>query len=50
MSREVVGTFKQGPIRLAYAVTIHKSQGMTLKRIRVDIGANEFCRGLLYVV
>lgn len=45
----VVGTFIQIPLRIAYAVTIHKSQGLTLERARIDLGKGAFAHGQLYV-
>ena len=45
-----VGTFNQFPVRLAWAVTIHKSQGLTLDHVCVDIGrGGAFAPGQLYV-
>jgi len=44
-----VGTFTQYPMRLAWAVTIHKSQGKTFDNIIVDIGTGTFVHGQLYV-
>lgn len=45
----VVGTFTQYPLRLAWAVTIHKSQGKTFDRVIVDIGRGTFAHGQVYV-
>ena len=39
----------QIPLKLAWAVTIHKSQGLTLDKIVIDIGRKEFSSGLTYV-
>jgi len=49
IEREVVGTFTQIPLRLAWAVTIHKSQGKTFERIVVDLGRGAFTTGQTYV-
>ena len=46
---DVVGTFTQYPLKLAWAVTIHKSQGMTFDRVIIDIGRGTFSHGQLYV-
>jgi hypothetical protein len=43
------GTFTQYPIRLAWAVTIHKSQGKTFDRVVIDIGRGAFAHGQVYV-
>lgn len=43
------GAFIQYPIRLAYALTIHKSQGKTFKNIVVDVGTGAFAHGQVYV-
>ena len=45
----VAGTFKQFPLRLAWALTIHKSQGLTLDRVYVDFGRGTFAHGQAYV-
>ncbi|MEL7480911.1 MAG: DEAD/DEAH box helicase [Pseudomonadota bacterium] len=49
VSREVVGTFKQMPLRLAYAVTIHKAQGLTLDNVFIDFDHGMFAHGQAYV-
>lgn len=43
------GSFGQYPITLAWAVTIHKSQGKTFDRVIIDIGSGTFAHGQLYV-
>ncbi len=45
----MIGTFTQYPIKLAWAVTIHKGQGMTFERVIIDIGRGTFSHGQLYV-
>ena len=39
----------QLPLKLAWAVTIHKSQGLTLDKVVIDIGKREFSSGLTFV-
>ncbi|MDD5686757.1 MAG: DEAD/DEAH box helicase [Elusimicrobia bacterium] len=46
---EVIGTFTQLPLRLAWAVTIHKSQGKTFDRVIIDTGRGIFAHGQMYV-
>ncbi|MGE0778332.1 AAA family ATPase [Mycolicibacterium sp.] len=49
LGREVVGTYTQLPFKLAWAITIHKSQGQTLNRVVVDLTGGMFSTGQLYV-
>ncbi|MGE4350924.1 MAG: AAA family ATPase [Bdellovibrionales bacterium] len=46
---EPVGTFTQFPFRLAWAVTIHKSQGKTFDHVLIDLGRGTFVAGQMYV-
>ncbi|MGQ9619149.1 MAG: AAA family ATPase [Candidatus Aminicenantia bacterium] len=46
---EVVGSFTQYPMKLAWAVTIHKSQGKTFDKVVKDIGRGTFASGQVYV-
>ncbi|HMV23949.1 MAG TPA: AAA family ATPase [Saprospiraceae bacterium] len=46
---EVIGTFSQFPVRLAWALTIHKSQGKTFDRLFLDNEQRMFEHGQLYV-
>jgi uncharacterized protein YpbB len=48
IEEEEIGSFKQFPIRLAWAITIHKSQGLTFDRLAIDAGAS-FAAGQVYV-
>ena len=45
----VAGTFKQFPVRLAWALTIHKAQGMTLDKVYINLGRGTFAHGQAYV-
>ena len=49
LRREVIGTYTQLPFKLAWAITIHKSQGQTLERMVVDLSGGMFSFGQLYV-
>jgi hypothetical protein len=44
-----VAEFKQFPLRLAWGVTIHKSQGQTYDEVMIDMGAGAFAPGQTYV-
>lgn len=46
---EKVGSYSQVPLALAWAVTIHKSQGLTLEQVRVDMERGAFASGQAYV-
>lgn len=48
LSQQTAGTFSQFPLRLAWAITIHKSQGLTFDKAVVDVGA-AFAHGQTYV-
>ena len=45
----VAGTFRQYPVRLAWALTIHKAQGLTLDNVYIDLGRGTFAHGQAYV-
>ncbi len=46
---EVLGTYAQFPLMPAWAVTIHKAQGLTLERVAIDLDAGAFAEGQVYV-
>lgn len=49
IEEEVLGTFSQFPVRLAWAITIHKSQGLTFSRVVIDFTGGVFAGGQAYV-
>lgn len=49
LSKDVVGEFTQFPLRLAWAVTIHKSQGQAYEEAIIDLGSRVFSSGQTYV-
>ena len=49
MKKELKGTFTQYPLRLAWAITVHKSQGMTFDKMYLDLSRGMFAAGQLYV-
>lgn len=49
IEEEVLGVFKQFPIRLAWAITVHKSQGLTFSRAVIDFTGGVFAGGQTYV-
>lgn len=49
VEREVIGSFRQLPLKLAWAVTIHKSQGQTFDSVVIDMGRGAFATGQTYV-
>ena len=49
MEEIVVSSFKQFPLKLGWAVTIHKAQGLTLESCFVDLGEGAFATGRTYV-
>lgn len=49
IEEETLGTFVQLPVRLAWAITIHKSQGLTFERATIDFGGGTFAGGQAYV-
>lgn len=49
IEQEIIGTFKQFPLKLAWAITIHKSQGLTFDKVVIDFGEGTFASGQAYV-
>lgn len=48
IKEEITGSFRQFPVRLAWAITVHKSQGLTFEKVIADL-ANSFTSGQVYV-
>ncbi|MFV0375264.1 ATP-dependent DNA helicase [Microbacterium sp.] len=49
LTRDIVAEFTQFPLRLAWAITIHKSQGKSYDRAVIDLGSGAFAPGQTYV-
>lgn len=49
IEREVIGSYRQYPIKLAWAITIHKSQGLSFDKVIVDLTGGSFAAGQTYV-
>jgi ATP-dependent exoDNAse (exonuclease V) alpha subunit len=49
LESNIVGTFTQYPIKLAWSITIHKGQGKTLDKVIIDLSGGTFAHGQAYV-
>ena len=49
IEEQLLGTYTQFPLRLAWAITVHKSQGLTFSQVRIDFTGGAFAGGQTYV-
>lgn len=49
IEEQTIGTFRQFPLRLAWAITVHKSQGLTFRYVKIDFSGGIFAGGQTYV-
>ena len=49
IEEKLIGTCNQFPVKLGYAITIHKSQGLTLEKVHLSLQSPMFSSGMLYV-
>lgn len=47
--RKILGSFEQMPLKLAWAITIHKGQGKTFEKVIIDLSTGSFAHGQTYV-